>query len=664
MLQAMNTGHEGSLSTVHANSPRDALAPHRDDGADGGLRPAGAGDPPAGLLGARPDRPPRAARGRLAPRHAHHRGAADGVRRDHAAGPLQVQDRVVRARPHDHRAAPARPGSARSSSTSSRSTASSCRRASSRTAPSRSNVAELRAVSRPRATHRRSRSSPPPRGDRRRLRGGAPPTQSGVQVVEAERAAVPGQGVRPLAARSRRSSALTTDESRSPRTASPSRTSPCSSAAAERQRHRPPDRRVEQHDGRRSTSDGGRARVRRRRNPGQPLARRLLQRRRHRRAAPDDRPQGGSTRRSRSRRARRRDPHQRRARRPRSRRCAGRRRRGAIVLLSDGDDVGSTTSHERRSRSQRAEDPRVRGRAPVGRVRPRTPRADRRRDRRHLRGASRRRHCTEIYGELGFKLANEYLLRYRSLAGPTRRSTSRQGRRQSEPARSRTRRPRGTAAPSSPSLWDRIVQSLAALIALVVGSWSRWRSSRSALLEPPVRTRRSSRRIGQFVTLPDEEQAAAARKEVDALARSRREREEAQAKDSWHRGFEEDVDLAQIDVRASRMILLSVARRARRSACRSRRSLIGPFWSSSRSCRRSRSRVGRAARRVASCGTTFADQLPDNLDVLASGAPRRPQPRRRPRRVVDEAPRAVEARVPARDRRRAARCAARRGTRT
>ena len=26
MLQAMNTGHEGSISTVHANSPRDAVA--------------------------------------------------------------------------------------------------------------------------------------------------------------------------------------------------------------------------------------------------------------------------------------------------------------------------------------------------------------------------------------------------------------------------------------------------------------------------------------------------------------------------------------------------------------------------------------------------------------------------------------------------------------
>ena len=26
MLQAMNTGHDGSLATIHANSPRDALA--------------------------------------------------------------------------------------------------------------------------------------------------------------------------------------------------------------------------------------------------------------------------------------------------------------------------------------------------------------------------------------------------------------------------------------------------------------------------------------------------------------------------------------------------------------------------------------------------------------------------------------------------------------
>ncbi len=37
MLQAMNTGHEGSLTTVHANSPRDALVPGGDDDLDGGF---------------------------------------------------------------------------------------------------------------------------------------------------------------------------------------------------------------------------------------------------------------------------------------------------------------------------------------------------------------------------------------------------------------------------------------------------------------------------------------------------------------------------------------------------------------------------------------------------------------------------------------------------
>ena len=31
MLQAMNTGHDGSLTTIHANTPRDALTRARDD---------------------------------------------------------------------------------------------------------------------------------------------------------------------------------------------------------------------------------------------------------------------------------------------------------------------------------------------------------------------------------------------------------------------------------------------------------------------------------------------------------------------------------------------------------------------------------------------------------------------------------------------------------
>ena len=68
MLQAMNTGHDGSLSTVHANSPRDALARIETMVLMAGYDLPGPRDPPAGLLGARPDRPPRAPRGRLAPR--------------------------------------------------------------------------------------------------------------------------------------------------------------------------------------------------------------------------------------------------------------------------------------------------------------------------------------------------------------------------------------------------------------------------------------------------------------------------------------------------------------------------------------------------------------------------------------------------------------------
>jgi len=38
MLQAMNTGHAGSMTTLHANNVRDALAPARNDDHDGRLR--------------------------------------------------------------------------------------------------------------------------------------------------------------------------------------------------------------------------------------------------------------------------------------------------------------------------------------------------------------------------------------------------------------------------------------------------------------------------------------------------------------------------------------------------------------------------------------------------------------------------------------------------
>ena len=47
MLQAMNTGHDGSLTTVHANTPRDALSRIETMIAMGATEPARAGDAPA-----------------------------------------------------------------------------------------------------------------------------------------------------------------------------------------------------------------------------------------------------------------------------------------------------------------------------------------------------------------------------------------------------------------------------------------------------------------------------------------------------------------------------------------------------------------------------------------------------------------------------------------
>ena len=59
MLQAMNTGHDGSLTTVHASSTADALRRHRDDGADGRPRAAALGRAGAGARGDRRRRPSR-----------------------------------------------------------------------------------------------------------------------------------------------------------------------------------------------------------------------------------------------------------------------------------------------------------------------------------------------------------------------------------------------------------------------------------------------------------------------------------------------------------------------------------------------------------------------------------------------------------------------------
>ena len=103
-----------ALDGARELAARRALAP-RDDGDDGRLRDPAARDPPADLVGARPDRADRAPRGRQPPRHRDHRGAADGVRGDHAPGAVHVQDRADDGRAGRRRQPAGRPGSGRRS---------------------------------------------------------------------------------------------------------------------------------------------------------------------------------------------------------------------------------------------------------------------------------------------------------------------------------------------------------------------------------------------------------------------------------------------------------------------------------------------------------------------------------------------------------------------
>ena len=71
MLQAMNTGHEGSLTTVHANSPRDALGRLEIMVGSSGIDMPMSVDPPANCLGDSRRRPDRALDWRRAEGHRH-----------------------------------------------------------------------------------------------------------------------------------------------------------------------------------------------------------------------------------------------------------------------------------------------------------------------------------------------------------------------------------------------------------------------------------------------------------------------------------------------------------------------------------------------------------------------------------------------------------------
>ena len=84
MLSAMSSGHDGSLSTVHAGSPEEALRRVETLALMAGLGPAARGDPRAGRGRAGSRRPPGADVRRHAPRRRRQRGRARRGRRGDA----------------------------------------------------------------------------------------------------------------------------------------------------------------------------------------------------------------------------------------------------------------------------------------------------------------------------------------------------------------------------------------------------------------------------------------------------------------------------------------------------------------------------------------------------------------------------------------------------
>jgi tight adherence protein B len=122
-------------------------------------------------------------------------------------------------------------------------------------------------------------------------------------------------------------------------------------------------------------------------------------------------------------------------------------------------------------------------------------------------------------------------------------------------------------------------------------------------------------RLGEFVTLPAEEQAAARRKEVDLLLASVSEKNKRQRSFRWLEGFSEDVDVAQIDRDPSKMVWVSALVGLVVGTLAG--ALLGPIWFVLAVV----PPVGlnmwvrNKARKVRD---DFGEQLPENLDVLAS----------------------------------------------
>ena len=287
-----------------------------------------------------------------------------------------------------------------------------------------------------------------------------------------------------------------------------------------------------------------------------------------------------------------------------------------VVVLSDGDDVGSVTTPDAAISQLQSEKIRV---FTVGIESPDFTAEDLQKLAESTGGtyaaATSPEALTKIYDQLGFELGNEYLLRYRSEARPDQNVSVEVAVKGAEPVSFAYTSPSsGTSGPYQPAWRDKFFQSwfliplvvflVLGLIVLAVRSFWSLRTNKKLV-----------QRLGDFVTLPAEENAAARRKEVDALLAAVGQQKQRRRNWRWMEGFSEDVDVAQIQRDPTTMVWVSVLAGLVLAVIGA--VLIAPFWAilvfvppiALNLYVRGKARKVRK---------DFGEQLPENLDVLAS----------------------------------------------
>jgi tight adherence protein B len=288
-----------------------------------------------------------------------------------------------------------------------------------------------------------------------------------------------------------------------------------------------------------------------------------------------------------------------------------------FILLSDGDDVGSTTSLDGALTQLEGQKVRV---FTVGIDSPSFDPGDLQKIAEKTGGtyaaASSPAALAQIYDQLGAELGKEYLIRYKSGARPGQSvdvGVAVQG--SAQPVEFSYDSPSaGTAAPYKPAFTDKLMQSWLLgllIVALIIGLVALALRSMWSLR----RNQELVSRLGEFVTLPEEEKAKARRKEVDDLLAVVGQQRQRQRNWRWLEGFSEDVDVAQIEHDPSVMIWASVFAGLLLAVVGG--VAFGTFWivlgivppiGLNLFVRHKAQRVR----------NDFAEQLPENLDVLAS----------------------------------------------